>query len=66
MATSVANNGGLIRRFIKAVEPWYDWGTTYIERIEAPGEGPGRFFTIQWLGLSLTVFYGRTPKRDAR
>ena len=49
------------RRVIKAIEPLYDWGTTFIERIDGDGEGPGRWFSLQWLGLSITVFAGRVP-----
>jgi len=64
MATTVTiERRGALRRFIKAIEPWYDWGDTYIERLEDAGEGPGKFFTLQWLGISLTLFYGRTPAR---
>lgn len=63
MATVVQNTSGALRRFIKAIEPWYDWGDTCIERMDDPGEGPGKFVTLQWLGLNLTLFYGRTPAR---
>jgi hypothetical protein len=52
-----------LRRFFAPIEPWYDWGATHVERLDAPGEGPGRFVELQWLGLSITVFFGRTPKR---
>lgn len=61
------------RHFIAAIEPWYDWGTIYIERmqelrfgdaghIEAGGEGTAGYFQIQWLGVHLQVQLGRTPK----
>ena len=71
MATSVANNGGMLRRFIKAIEPWYDWGTTTVFRLNTPEpldaeEGPARYFELQWLGLHLSITIGRTPKREVR
>ena len=56
-----------LRRRLTALEPWYDWGTTYAERMDADGEGPGYFVSLQWLGISFTLFFGRTPaKREAR
>ena len=51
-------------RFWAAIEPWYDWGRTYINRIDTGAEGPGRFVELQWLGLNITIFIGRTPKRE--
>lgn len=53
----------LPRRIRDALEPWYDWGATYIERMENVGEGPGRFVSLQWCGFRVTVFFGRTPPR---
>ena len=50
------------RQLLVAIEPWYNWGETFIERMEAKGEGPGYFVSLQWLGISLTIFFGRTPK----
>jgi hypothetical protein len=55
-----------LRRFIAAIEPWYDWGATSIERLEGDGEGPGYWLSLEWLGLNFTVFMGRTPpKRES-
>lgn len=59
---------GIIKRAIKAGEPWYNWGTVFIERLDAAteaetSEGEARFFDIQWLGLHLSVHIGRTPAR---
>lgn len=51
------------RRILSGLNPWYHWGSTFIERVEAEGEGPGYFVSLQWLGLSCTLFFGRTPKR---
>jgi hypothetical protein len=53
-----------LRRLITAAEPWYDWGKTFIERMEAAGEGPGYFVSLQWLGINFTLFFGRTPKLE--
>jgi hypothetical protein len=64
MATVVTNDPrGAYRRFVKAIEPWYDWGNTFIERMDDESEGPGRFVSVQWLGISFTLFFGRIPKR---
>ncbi len=62
-----------LRRFIIAAEPWYDWGEIHLERMQelrlddrgdvvAGGEGPVRYFQIQWLGVHLGIQLGRTPK----
>jgi len=60
-------------RFIAAIEPWYNWGEIYVERMEGMhagsdgfpqsiGEGPVRFFEVQWFGAHLAFQLGRTPK----
>lgn len=59
-------------RIIAAIEPWYNWGTVSVERMEgmrvvdgilqAEAEGDVRFFEIQWFGVHLQVQLGRTPK----
>ncbi len=62
-----------LRRFIIAAEPWYDWGEIHVERMEelgqdergnivSGGEGPVRYFQIQWLGVHFGIQLGRTPK----
>ena len=56
----------LYRRLILAIEPWYDWQPIFIERMEAAGEGPGYCVSLQWLGISLTLFFGRTPPIGGR
>lgn len=50
-------------RLIAVIEPWYDWGATFIERLDGEGEGPGRWISLQWFGLSITVFAGRVPSK---
>ena len=61
-----------LRRVLAAIEPWYDWGTIYIERMEGTtlersgGEGAVRYFQLQWFGLHFGLQIGRTPKREAR
>ncbi|OQW44352.1 MAG: hypothetical protein A4S16_03430 [Proteobacteria bacterium SG_bin6] len=52
-----------VGRALAAIEPHYNWGSTLIDRLDAPGEGEGRFVELQWLGINLTLFYGRTPPR---
>lgn len=71
MATATNSKGGALRRFIKAIEPWYDWGTIYVERMDeaadpAGGEGEVPFFQIQWFGIHLGIQIGRTPKKAVR
>jgi hypothetical protein len=60
---------GALRRFLNAIEPWYDWGTTNTFRLDAQSptfedeaEGDVRFFTLQWFRLHLEIQVGRTPK----
>jgi len=50
-------------RVIKAIEPWYDWGSFGILRVDGDGEGDGRFFAIDWFGLHLMIVVGRTPAK---
>jgi len=58
----------------RAVEPWYDWGTIHIERMEGTdpatmtpgGEGPVRFVQLQWWGLHLGFQIGCTPQKWSR
>ena len=61
----------LLARIIAAAEPWYDWGTIHIERMEGTnaetlnpgGEGPVRFIQLQWFGIHIGLQIGSTPKR---
>lgn len=56
-----------IRRFLAAIEPWYDWGTINTWRMGPNGEeGEGEVyrFELQWFGLHLGFQIGRTPKRE--
>jgi hypothetical protein len=67
MATDTIKPGGPIRRFAKALVPWYDWGTVNTWRLDAAtideeGYGEVGFFHLQWLGLNLKIEIGRTPK----
>jgi hypothetical protein len=68
--------GSVWQRFIAAIEPWYNWGEIYVERMEGMhagsdgfprsiGEGPVQYFEIQWLGVHLAVQFGRTPSATA-
>ncbi|WP_242183124.1 hypothetical protein [Sphingomonas sp. CARO-RG-8B-R24-01] len=61
------------QRILAAVEPWYNWGEIYIERMQgmrmgsddfpqAIGEGCVRYVEIQWFGIHFAVQFGRTPK----
>jgi|GEM_PF-2630977 len=60
----------LFRRMIAAIEPWYDWGTIWIERLDAAdetgGDGEVAYFQIQWFGIHAGVQIGRTPKKVVR
>jgi len=68
VSAAVTATGGALRRLVTsilaAVEPWYDFGRACIDSVQHDVSGDGRFFSIDWLGLHLTVFYGRTPKQE--
>lgn len=62
-----------LRRFVTAIEPWYNWGEIHVERmqelrladgghVQAGGEGPVHFVELQWFGIHLALQFGRTPK----
>lgn len=62
----------MIRRILRAIEPWYDYGAVETNSIKmlcdkSAGRfgdetlGEVRFFTLQWLGLHLHFEIGRTP-----
>lgn len=56
----------IIKRAVAAVEPWYNWGSVTVERLDAVSEDHGnegdvRFFDLQWFGLHLSFQIGRTP-----
>ena len=59
-----------LRRLLAAVEPWYNWGTIHIERMEGSTldrsgrEGPVRFVELQWFGIHVAFQIGFTPKRE--
>ncbi len=53
------------------MEPWYDWGTIHVERMEGTnaetmnpgGEGSVRFVQLQWFGLHIGFQISRTPQK---
>ena len=51
----------VIARALAAVEPMYNWGTWYWERLDERGEGYGRYFELEFFGLKLVIAVGRTP-----
>jgi hypothetical protein len=73
MATATNNLGGALRRFIEAIEPWYDWGKINFYRLDAverdfsdESEAEGRYFEIQWFGLHLQINVGIVPPKADR
>jgi hypothetical protein len=59
-----------VRRHMPWLEPWYDWGTSNVFRLDTrevdfsdESEGPAKFFELQWLGISLALQVGRTPRK---
>jgi len=57
----------MIRRMLRAIEPWYDSGLLNTTNLDAKIEtdvvdGYVWFFQIQWLGLHLGFEIGRTPR----
>ena len=58
----------IIKRAVAAVEPWYNWGSVTVERLDAVSEDHGNegdvsFFDLQWFGLHLSFQIGRTPPK---
>ncbi len=64
--------GAAARAIIAAVEPWYDWGTINVDRMEGSaidhdsGWGDVRYLTLQWFGVHVGIQIGRTPKKEVR
>jgi hypothetical protein len=72
MATATNKTDGAWRRFIKAIEPWYNWGMILVERMDeleetrqAGGEGEVGYFELQWLGIHFEMQIGRLPAKGA-
>ena len=66
------STGAAARAIIAAVEPWYDWGTINVDRMEGStidrdsGWGDVRYLTLQWFGVHIGIQIGRTPKKEGR
>ena len=57
-----------MKRALSAIEPWYNWGSVTVERLDAVSEDHGNegdvsFFDLQWFGLHLSFQIGRTPAK---
>jgi len=46
---------------VRAIEPQHIRGKVFIERCDGRGKGFARFVDIDFLGLHLSLTYGRTP-----
>ncbi len=58
----------VVKRALSAIEPWYNWGSVTVERLDAVSEDHGNegdvsFFDLQWFGLHLSFQIGRTPAK---
>lgn len=58
----------IIKSAVAAIEPWYNWGSVGVERLDAVSEDHGNegdvsFFDLQWFGLHLSFQIGRTPPK---
>ena len=59
------------RRFITAIEPWYDWGNDAtiwrLDQVERDfsdeSEGEAYRFELQWFGLHFAIVIGRVPPK---
>ncbi|MEH3039779.1 MAG: hypothetical protein PGN21_06925 [Sphingomonas paucimobilis] len=56
----------VMKRALSAIEPWYNWGSVTVERLDAVSEDHGnegdvRFFDLQWFGLHLSFQIGHQP-----
>jgi hypothetical protein len=61
----------LASRMLLAVGPWYDWGKINVVNMDAPSldeevEGDVRYFDLQWLGIHLSIQFGRAPRAGGR
>ena len=50
-----------IRSILRRIEPWYDWGAFYWERLDGRGEGQGWRVELEWLGGKLLICVGPRP-----
>lgn len=50
------------QRLRGAIEPWYNWGAAGISSVRDETGGDGWFFKVDWLGIHISVMFGRTPK----
>ena len=48
-------------KFVRAIEPWYDWGVAGLQSLDETREAYGRFLTIEWLGFHFSIQVGRFP-----
>lgn len=51
-----------VRRLIRRLEPWYDWGHFYWDRLDDRGHGCGNRLEFEWLGIKLFIAVGRRPR----
>lgn len=51
---------------IRAIEPWYDWGRAGITSVRDEIDGNGWCFTVDWLGVHVSLMFGRTPTKGER
>ncbi|RZT56988.1 hypothetical protein EV283_1045 [Sphingomonas sp. BK036] len=61
---------GVLRRCLRAIEPWYDWDRINIARLDAQerdfsdeSEGEAYRFSLQWLGVHVSIQTGRVPPK---
>jgi hypothetical protein len=57
-------------KILTVVEPWYDWGTREVSRLDAhcreftdESYRSVPFFEVQWFGIHVELQIGRTPKK---
>lgn len=53
---------GALRRFTRAIEPWYDWGFWGGISLKNERSGDGWHLTVEWLGFQFHFAFTRFPK----
>lgn len=65
---SIKHVGAQVRNFWDEIAPAisYQYDRAGMERWDGKGEGPCRHFGFEGFGLSLSVFFGRMPRKEGR
>jgi len=54
-----------VKSLVRTLEPDYAFGPYGWERLDGEGEGDGRYFDFEWLGIKVSIAVGRRPAKGA-